>query len=210
MTCCRRSFSFCFMVMKATPDTSPSTQRTSARSTSIGELPPETKRRRLSALPVVSRASLSTLHPSVERSIKVPPSITPCSLERVVRNCTRKRDVARRSMSPRLPCCPIDRIFRTPVSQIEVLQLPLDAPLDPVSDRMKSEDRFLAVQEDFLDPSILPSGTSVTLVEEVLDSKTLPFVDVDYEYLGLRIHHLTLWVWSWNPLRSQHLASHQD
>ena len=75
---------------------------------------------------------------------------------------------------------------------------------------MKSEDRFLAVQEDFLDPSILPSGTCVTLVEEVLDSKTLPLDDVDYEYLVRRIHHLTLWVWSWNPLRSQHLASHQD
>lgn len=43
-------------------------------------------------------------------------------------------------------------------TQIELLQLPLDTGESPILDRQQSQGRFLAVQQEFLDPA--------TIVEE--------------------------------------------
>jgi outer membrane lipoprotein len=89
-------------------------------------------------------------------------------------------------------------------TQITVLQLPLDTASDPVSDRTSSQGRFLAVQEEFLDPGVLPPRSRVTLVGEVTGSMTLPLDEVEYEYPVLIIRHLTVWSpapvrQSWSP-----------
>ena len=89
-------------------------------------------------------------------------------------------------------------------TQITVLQLPLDTASDPISDRSTSQGRFMAVQEEFLDPAVLPPRSRVTLVGEVTGSKTLPLDEVEYEYPDLIIRHLTVWPpvpvsQSWSP-----------
>lgn len=52
-------------------------------------------------------------------------------------------------------------------TQLEVLQLPLDSDQEPVTDRMESKGRFLALQKEFLDPATIAEGTRVTIVGEV-------------------------------------------
>jgi outer membrane lipoprotein len=89
-------------------------------------------------------------------------------------------------------------------TQITVLQLPLDTASDPISDRTNSQGRFLAIQEEFLDPAVLPPMSRVTLVGEVTGSKTLPLDEVEYEYPVLLIRSLTVWPpvpvrESWSP-----------
>jgi outer membrane lipoprotein len=78
-------------------------------------------------------------------------------------------------------------------TRIEVLQLPLDGSLEPVSDRTKSLGRFLGVQKEFLDPAILPAGTRVTIVGEVTGVTTLRLDETEYSYPTLAVKHVKLW-----------------
>jgi outer membrane lipoprotein len=78
-------------------------------------------------------------------------------------------------------------------TRIEVLQIPLDASLEPVPDRMTSQGRFLAVQKEFLDPAILPVGTRITVIGEMTGTTTLPIDDIQYMYPTLVIRHLKVW-----------------
>lgn len=48
-----------------------------------------------------------------------------------------------------------------------MLQLPLDDEQGPVTDRMESKGRFLALQKEFLDPATMTDGTRVTIVGEI-------------------------------------------
>jgi len=77
-------------------------------------------------------------------------------------------------------------------TRIEVLQLPLQDQ-EPVTDRTKSQGRFLAVQRDFLDPATLPKGTRVTLVGEVIGTTTLPLDETEYTYPTVEVKNLTVW-----------------
>ena len=52
-------------------------------------------------------------------------------------------------------------------TQIELLQLPLEEGEEPSLDRQRSQGRFLALQQEFLDPATMAEGTRVTIVGEV-------------------------------------------
>jgi outer membrane lipoprotein len=78
-------------------------------------------------------------------------------------------------------------------TQIEVLQLPLNRNMQPVEFLQKSRGRFLALQEEFLDPATLPLGTRVTVVGEVFGMVTLPLDETTYEFPTLVIKSLTVW-----------------
>jgi outer membrane lipoprotein len=81
----------------------------------------------------------------------------------------------------------------TDSTRIEVLQIPLSSSHEPVQDRTASQGRFLAVQEQFLDPATVPVGTLVTVVGEVTGTTTLPIDEVQYTYPTLAIRHLQVW-----------------
>lgn len=78
-------------------------------------------------------------------------------------------------------------------TRIEVLQIPLEDSQAPGKDRTTSEGRFLAMQQEFLDPATLPPGTRVTIAGEVTGATTLPLDETDYTYPTLEIKHLKVW-----------------
>jgi outer membrane lipoprotein len=78
-------------------------------------------------------------------------------------------------------------------TQIEVLQLPLDRNMKPEESLQQSQGRFIALQEEFLDPATLPSGTRVTVVGEVSGKMTLPLDETTYDFPTLVIKRLTVW-----------------
>jgi outer membrane lipoprotein len=82
-------------------------------------------------------------------------------------------------------------------TQIELLQLPLGDGEEPSLDRQKSQGRFLAMQQAFLDPATVVEGTRVTIVGEVSGAKTDRLDDVEYRYPTLILKHLHVW-----PVRS--------
>jgi len=78
-------------------------------------------------------------------------------------------------------------------TQIEVLQLPLDRADGPILTLSASKGRFLAYQEEFLDPATVPAGTIVSMIAEVTGSKTQPLDDVEYTYPTVKISILKIW-----------------
>jgi outer membrane lipoprotein len=81
----------------------------------------------------------------------------------------------------------------TDQTRIEVLQLPLDSSLRPVEERTTSQGRFLAIKREFLDPAIVPVGTPVTIIGEVIGTTTLPLDEIQYVYPTLEVRHLRVW-----------------
>ncbi len=81
----------------------------------------------------------------------------------------------------------------TDSTRIEVLQIPLNSSYEPVQDRTTSLGRFLALQEQFLDPATVPVGSLVTVVGEVIGATTMPIDDIQYTYPTLKIRHLHVW-----------------
>ena len=84
-------------------------------------------------------------------------------------------------------------------TQLEVLQLPLDSDQEPVTDRMESKGRFLAVQKEFLDPATISEGTRVTVVGEVTGSIVDKMDEADYRFPTLDVKHLH----RWDPKRAE-------
>jgi outer membrane lipoprotein len=78
-------------------------------------------------------------------------------------------------------------------TQIELLQLPLKDGDEPSLDRQQSQGRFLALQQEFLDPATMVKGTRVTIVGEVSGVKTDRLDDVEYRYPTLIVKHLHVW-----------------
>jgi len=78
-------------------------------------------------------------------------------------------------------------------TEFVVLQLPTDAGAPSTTERLRSEGRFLAVREEFLDPATVPPGTPITVVGVVSGSMTRPLDDSEYTYPVLDIKHLTDW-----------------
>ena len=78
-------------------------------------------------------------------------------------------------------------------TEIEVLQLPLEGGRPSTTDRLRSEGRFLAVREEFLDPATVPPGTPITVIGVVKGSITRPLDDSEYLYPVLDIKHLVDW-----------------
>jgi len=78
-------------------------------------------------------------------------------------------------------------------TQIEILQLPLKDGEEPSLDRQQSQGRFLALQQEFLDPATVVEGTRMTIVGEVSGAKTDRLDDVEYRYPTLIVKHLHVW-----------------
>lgn len=78
-------------------------------------------------------------------------------------------------------------------TQIELLQLPLDKDERPILNRQLSQGRFLAIQQDFLDPGTIIEGTRITIVGEVSGAKTDHLDDVEYRYPVVIVKHLYIW-----------------
>ncbi len=78
-------------------------------------------------------------------------------------------------------------------TRIEILQLPLDRSSRPGSDLTQSQGRFLALQQEFLDPATLPPGTRVTVTGEVSGSVSLPLDETDYTYPLISIKRVQVW-----------------
>jgi outer membrane lipoprotein len=78
-------------------------------------------------------------------------------------------------------------------TRIEILQLPLDRSAHPGYDLTQSQGRFLALQQEFLDPATLPPGTRVTVRGEVSGSVTLALDEVDYTYPVISIKRVQVW-----------------
>ena len=78
-------------------------------------------------------------------------------------------------------------------TEIEVLQLPAEAGGPSTTERVRSEGRFLAVREAFLDPATVPPGTPITVIGVVSGATTRPLDDSEYAYPILDIKHLTDW-----------------
>jgi outer membrane lipoprotein len=78
-------------------------------------------------------------------------------------------------------------------TQIELLQLDLDADERPTSNRQRSQGRFLALQREFLDPATLVEGTKLTIVGEVTGAKTESLDEVEYRYPLVIVKHLHIW-----------------
>ena len=78
-------------------------------------------------------------------------------------------------------------------TEIEVLQLPADAGGPSTTERYRSEGRFLAVREAFLDPATVPPGTPITVIAVVTGSTIRALDDSEYAYPILDIKHLTDW-----------------
>lgn len=78
-------------------------------------------------------------------------------------------------------------------TQIELLQLPLDKNERPILDRQQSQGRFLAIQQEFLDPATIIEGTKMTIVGELSKAKVDHIDDVEYRYPVLIVKYLHVW-----------------
>gem|GEM_PF-824525 len=78
-------------------------------------------------------------------------------------------------------------------TQLEVLQLPLDDEQGPVTDRMESKGRFLALQKEFFDPATITDGTRVTIVGEITGASVEKMDEADYRFPTLDVKHLHRW-----------------
>ena len=78
-------------------------------------------------------------------------------------------------------------------TQIEFLQLPLDKNEQPILNRQRSDGRFFAIQQEFLDPATIEAGTMMTIVGEVSGAKTDLLDEVEYRYPVLIVKHLHTW-----------------
>lgn len=78
-------------------------------------------------------------------------------------------------------------------TQLEVLQLPVDADYEPTWVRTQSQGRFLAIQQAALDPATVAAGTRVTVVGELTGARIERLDDVEYRYPTFTIVHLYVW-----------------
>lgn len=78
-------------------------------------------------------------------------------------------------------------------TQLTILQLPLIDEREPGTDLTESQGRFIASQQDFLDPATVPSGTRVTVVGEVSGTLSKSLDETTYDYPTINIKHLKVW-----------------
>ena len=79
-------------------------------------------------------------------------------------------------------------------TQIEVLQLPLDRRDRPILNLVESKGRFLAFKSEFLDPALVPPGSNISVIAEVVGNRTVGFHDDrTYTYPTLKIKTLKIW-----------------
>lgn len=78
-------------------------------------------------------------------------------------------------------------------TELEILELPIDAHGAPTTDRLRSRGRFLAICETFLGAATVSAGTPVTVIGVVAGSTTRPLDEGEYHYPILVITDLVDW-----------------
>lgn len=78
-------------------------------------------------------------------------------------------------------------------TRIEVLHLPLDNMMAPVTQLTTSQGRFLAVSHKPFDPATIPAGTRITVAGEVADRVTLALDGSEYTYPLLKVKTVVVW-----------------
>ncbi len=78
-------------------------------------------------------------------------------------------------------------------TEIEVLQLPLNASDELIPNRINSQGRFLVYRRDFLDPAAIPPGTLITVVGEGKGSVREKLDEMDYSYPVLESEYIKVW-----------------
>ncbi|MDH4300884.1 MAG: Slp family lipoprotein [Nitrospira sp.] len=78
-------------------------------------------------------------------------------------------------------------------TELEILQLPTAKEGGLTEERLRSEGRFLAVREQFLDPASLPEGTPITVIGTVTGETTRQLDESDYTYPLLEVKHIIDW-----------------
>ncbi len=78
-------------------------------------------------------------------------------------------------------------------TRLTILQLPLIDQQEPATDLTKSQGRFIANQQEFLDPATVPPGTRVTVIGEISGSLNQSLDETTYDYPTLIIKHLKVW-----------------
>ncbi len=97
-------------------------------------------------------------------------------------------------------------------TEIEVLELPTEAEGPPTTERLRSEGRFLAVREEFLDPASVPPGTPITVIGVVRGATTRLLDESEYTYPVVKIKHFIDWsaVMSRGPVYTEWVAVEKD
>lgn len=78
-------------------------------------------------------------------------------------------------------------------TEVMVLQIPLDNDSVPKWNRIKSQGRFMATQQTFLDPATLPKGTRLTIIGEVTGQVSVQVDAEEKVYPMLVIKALKVW-----------------
>jgi outer membrane lipoprotein len=78
-------------------------------------------------------------------------------------------------------------------TELEILQLPTEKEGTLTEERLRSEGRFLALREQFLDPASLPQGTPITIIGTVKGETTRQLDESDYTYPILEVKHIIDW-----------------
>jgi len=84
-------------------------------------------------------------------------------------------------------------------TELEVLQLPTEKEGTLTEERLRSEGRFLAVREQFLDPASVPAGTPITVIGTVKGETTRQLDESEYTYPILEVKHII----DWNNIAAQ-------
>lgn len=78
-------------------------------------------------------------------------------------------------------------------TQLTILQLPLINEQEPTTELTQSQGRFIAEQQQFLDPATVPPGSRITLVGELSGSVQQSLDETVYTYPTLNIKQFKIW-----------------
>lgn len=91
-------------------------------------------------------------------------------------------------------------------TELEVLQLPTEKEGTLAENRIRSEGRFLAVREEFLDPASVPAGTPITVIGTMKGVTTRQLDESGYTYPLLEVKHII----DWNSIATQRPRDYYD
>ncbi len=78
-------------------------------------------------------------------------------------------------------------------TELIILQLPLRDDGEPMRELTESQGRFIASQQEFLDPATVPAGTRITLVGTISGSRSQELDETTYTYPILELQHFHIW-----------------
>ncbi len=78
---------------------------------------------------------------------------------------------------------------------VEVLEIPLTKDHFPLNSPASSRGRFLAIDSrgEIIDPAIFKEGSRITVIGEILDSRTETRAKAAYDFPVLAIRDMTMW-----------------